>query len=125
VNTWATIATAILGGGGFATLIGYVKDRRFSRAKGAIAEGTISIRIDEDRLSLLRQTQDAERDVWKATNAHLQAELAQERLDSAKKDERIAELVRLVEELRADSDALQNKLAVVEAKLAQFTEEGS
>jgi chromosome segregation ATPase len=120
VSTWAPILSGLMTGGVAATIVGYIRDRRFTNAKGAVAEGTVSIRIDEDRLSLLRQSQDAERDVWSATTGHLRAQLAQERLESAEKDRQIQELTRLVAELRSETDALETKVASVESKLKQL-----
>lgn len=121
VDTVGQVAGVLASGMFGGAFIGYLRDRRSVKAAGAIAEGTVSIKIDEDRLSLLRQSQDAERDVWTATRTHLQAELAQERLESAAKDRQIQELVRLVEELRTELNASQKKLDRVEEQLAQIT----
>jgi chromosome segregation ATPase len=115
------LASGLFTGVGGMVIVGYIRDRRMIKAKGDVAAGTVHVRIEEDRLSLLRQTQDAEREVWNATTAHLRAELAQERMESDEKDRKIAELVRLVDEVREEAKALQTKLDMVERRLAAIT----
>lgn len=123
MNEWFNVGSMLssLLGVSFGTaILYYFRDRKVHRAKGAVAEGTVAVRVDEDRLSLLRQTQDAEREVWSATHNHLRAELAEARLELEEKDHKIAELVRLVDELRDETNKLQRKLTTVEEKLAQI-----
>jgi chromosome segregation ATPase len=120
VSAWAPILSSLMTGGAAATIVGYVRDRKSDRARGDVAAGSVTVKIEENRLSLLKQSQDAEREVWQATNTHLRAELAQERLESAEKDRQIQELTRLVAELRSETDALEKKVTSVETKLAQI-----
>lgn len=120
IVTVGNLAGSLLGVSFGTFLLGYFRDRRKDRAEAAVAEGTVAVRVDEDRLSLLRQTQDAEREVWEATHKHLRAELAEARLELVEKDRKITELVRLVDELRTEADAMQRKLHTVEEKLAQI-----
>ena len=104
-------------------LIAFFRDRRSLKAKGDIAEQTVDIQVDvdrlallESRLALLNQTFNAERATLNATIAHLQAEVAgqdrkierlQKELDgellaAAKKDRRIADLEKQVNGIQAE-----------------------
>jgi hypothetical protein len=88
-NTVATIVQIVLGSGCLGALLLYFNERRVNKAKGDVAEGTVDVQIDRDRLgllegrlNLLNKTFDAESAAKDATIAHLQADLAAERTEN-------------------------------------------
>jgi DNA repair exonuclease SbcCD ATPase subunit len=111
-------ASGLFSAGVLITLILYFRDRKVTQAKGAVAEQTIDIQVDVDRLALLEgrmrllnQSFDAERAVKDATIANLRADLEEERRESAAKDRKIAELVERVDSIQHDLDKVRRELS--------------
>lgn len=117
---------SLLSGG---AIWGYWRDRRVAKAKGSVAEQTVGIEVDEHRLALLerrmqtlsdshdRQIQaletsfDRERKSLLDTIDHVRQDLIEEQAESAKKDEKIANLTSKVEEIQKALDQVKAELA--------------
>ena len=112
-----TIAVTLLGG---KSLWDYLRDRRKSKAEGTVAAATVELQIDaaklanaEARLALTEKAWDEERLSFERRIDRLEAELAEERLESEKKDRKILELEGRVGEI-------QNQLLDVTRELADL-----
>ena len=108
---------------------GYWRDRRTNKAKGTVAEQTVDIQIDSNRLALLERQMQAlsdshdrqmqalansfarERQSLLDTIDHVRQDLIEEQAEGARKDEKIARLTKQVDEI-------QNALDQVKAELA-------
>lgn len=128
------IISGLFGAGGAGAFVAYFKDRRVAKAKGTVAEQTVDIQIDTNRLSLLeRQMQalseshrqqmqaladsfDRERQSLYSTIDHLRADLEEEQAESAKKDEKISRLTTQVNEIQDALDQVKAELSGKPAK---------
>lgn len=115
---FAPVVAVVVGLAGGGTIWGYLKDRRTAKAKGKVATASVEIEIDTNRLSYVEAQVKAltaafatERASLESTIQHLQQDLANERAESEKKDIKIAELVRRVEEIQHALDLVKSELA--------------
>lgn len=114
----APIISGLFSAGGAGAFVAYFKDRRVAKAKGTVAEQTVDIEIDTNRLALVeRQLQyleksfNTERSSLLATITHLQHDLEAEQRESALKDTKIANLSTQVEEIQKALDQVKAELA--------------
>lgn len=123
------ILSGLFGAGGAGAFVAYIKDRRVAKAKGTVAEQTVDIEIDTNRLQLLerqmqalsdshnRQMQaladsfDRERQSLYSTIDHLRHDLEDEQAEGAKKDEKIARLTTQVQEIQDALDQVKAELS--------------
>lgn len=123
------ILSGLFGAGGAGAFVAYFKDRRVAKAKGTVAEQTVDIEIDNNRMQLLerqmqalsdshnRQMQaladsfDRERQSLYSTIEHVRQDLVEEQAESARKDEKIARLTTQVNEIQAALDQVKAELA--------------
>jgi len=105
------------------------RERKVDKAKGAIAEQTVDIQIDTNRLALLERQMQAlsdshdrqmealassyarERQSLIDTIDHVRQDLLEEQAESAKKDEKIARLTQQVNEIQDALDQVKAELA--------------
>lgn len=113
-----TIISSVFSVGGAGALLAYWRDRRVAKAKGTVATATVDVEVDTSRLGLierqmsaLEKSFDTERKSLLQTIKHLQADLELEQAESAKKDEKIANLSRQVDEIQIALDQVKAELA--------------
>lgn len=117
---------SLLSGG---AIWGYVRDRRIDKAKSTVAEQTVDIEIDTNRLALLERQMQAlsdshdrqmdalansfarERQSLLDTIDHVRDDLREEQAEGAKKDEKIANLTLQVDEIQKALDLVKAELA--------------
>lgn len=125
----APIISGIFSAGGAGAFVAYWRERKVAKAKGSVAEQTVDIEIDSNRLALLerqmqamadshdRQMQalassfDRERQSLLDTIDHVRQDLSEEQAEGARKDEKIANLSRQVEEIQRALDQVKAELA--------------
>lgn len=123
------IISGLFGAGGAGAFVAYFKDRRVTKAKGTVAIQTVDIEIGTSRLTLIeRQMQamadshdrqmdalaksfDRERQSLLDTIDHVRQDLTDEQAEGAKKDEKIANLSRQVEEIQRALDQVKAELS--------------
>jgi phage shock protein A len=107
----------------------YWRERRINKAKSAVAEQTVDIEIDSNRLRLLEHQMQAlsdshdrqmealaksfarERQSLLDTIDHVRQDLIEEQAESAKKDEKISRLTQQVNEIQDALDQVKAELA--------------
>lgn len=125
----APILSSLFSAGGAGAFVAYFKDRRVAKAKGTVAEQTVDIEIDTNRLTLLERQMTAlsdshdrqmealansfarERQSLLDTIDHVRQDLVEEQAESAKKDEKIARLTTQVNEIQDALDQVKAELA--------------
>ena len=114
----APIISGLFSAGGAGAFVAYFKDRRVAKAKGTVAEQTVDIEVDSNRLALverqlayLEKSFDTERKSLLQTITHLQHDLETEQRESAVKDTKITNLSKQVEEIQKALDAVKAELA--------------
>jgi hypothetical protein len=112
------ILSSLFSAGGAGAFVAYFKDRRVAKAKGTVAEQTVDIEIDNNRLALverqlsyLEKSFDTERRSLLQTIHHLQQDLEAEQRESELKDTKITNLSKQVEEIQKALDAVKAELA--------------
>lgn len=128
-DIFAPIISSLFSATTAGAVVAYFKDRRVAKAKGTVAEQTVDVEIDTNRLTLLeRQMQalsdshdrqmealaksfDRERKSLLDTIDHVRQDLVEEQEESAKKDEKIARLTTQVNEIQAALDQVKAELA--------------
>lgn len=117
ISAIAAAAVALLGGkSGW----DYLRDRRKSRAEGTVAAATVELQIDakklenaENRLAFTEKAWDEERRSFERRINLLERDLAEERLEGERKDQKILELERTV-------SSIQTQLLDVSRELAEL-----
>lgn len=114
----APILSSIFSAGGAGAFVAYWRERKVAKAKGNVASATVDVEVDTSRLGLIERQMKAleksfatERRSLLGTITHLKEDLEAEQAESAKKDEKIANLSRKV-------DDIQQALNLVKAELA-------
>lgn len=114
----APIISSIFSAGGAGAFVAYWRERKVTKAKGAVASQTVDVEVDGSRLTVierqmaaLEKSFDTERRALLNTITHLQQDLEAEQRESARKDERIAKLSEQVEEIQRALDAVKAELA--------------
>jgi septal ring factor EnvC (AmiA/AmiB activator) len=128
-DIFAPIMSGIFSATTAGAVVAYFKDRRVAKAKGTVAEQTVDVEIDNNRLALLerqmlalsdshnRQMEalaksfDRERRSLLDTIDHVKQDLLAEQEESAKKDEKIARLTTQVNEIQDALDQVKAELA--------------
>lgn len=111
----ATVLVALVGGkSGW----DYFRDRRTSKAEGAVASATVELQIDakrlenaEARLDFTQKAWDEERLSFERRIERLEAELQEERLEGERKDQKILDLERTVSSIQSQLLDVSRELA--------------
>lgn len=124
-----SIISSIFSAGGAGALVAYWRERRVNKAKSVVAEQTVDIEIDTNRLALLERQMQAlsdshnrqmeamassharERESLINTINHVRQDLTDEQAESAKKDEKISRLTSQVNEIQTALDQVKAELA--------------
>lgn len=122
------ILSGLFGAGGAGAFVAYLKDRRVAKTKSIVAEQTVDTEIDTNRLNLIERQMEAlahshnmqmdalaksfdrERRSLLDTIDHVRQDLVEEQAESAKKDEKIANLSRQVDEIQDALDQVKAEL---------------
>lgn len=108
----------ILGAGGLGAILGYVRDRKKVKAEGTVAEQTVELKVDADRLANLEQRLDYTQKAFDAERASMQNQirsLSTEnenlRAELDRKDKKIDDLEARLERVQAEIHSLTGELA--------------
>lgn len=122
------VISSIFSVGGAGALLAYWRDRRVAKAKGTVAEQTVDIDIDTNRLALIERQMQAlsdshdrqmqalansfarERQSLLDTIDHVRQDLVDEQAEGAKKDKRIADLTKQVDDIQRALDQVKAAL---------------
>lgn len=125
----APILSSLFSAGGAGAFVAYWRERKVAKAKGTVAEQTVGTEIDTSRLALLERQMESlanshdrqiealaksfarERQSLLDTIDHVRQDLVEEQAESAKKDEKIANLTRQVDEIQRALDQVKAELA--------------
>lgn len=128
------VISSIFSAGGAGAFVAYWRERKVAKAKGTVAEQTVDVEINTNRMALLERQMDAlakshdqqmqalansferERQSLYSTIKHLREDLQEEQVESAKKDEKIAKLTRQVDEIQKALDQVKAELAGTKPK---------
>lgn len=123
------LISSIFGLGSGGAFVAWWRERKVDKAKGTVAEQTVDIEVSTSRMALLERQMEAlaksheqqmqalagsfarERESLYSTINHLREDLEEEQAEGARKDEKIANLSRQVEEIQRALDQVKAELA--------------